>query len=111
MGARNPRHRDGSPHSLGPLNHSLRFVRSLDRQVRDLWRGPAMVGCALDCALHRYDNLAVAAFSGSAALGLYNQAYLVAEGERALRADHRLSATEPVRENPGQSARVQPATA
>ena len=83
MGARNPRHRDrGHRTRSGPLDHSLPVRSELgSAKVRDLWRfGTAMVGSRLgDVAFHRFDNLAVAAFSGSAALGLYNQAYLIAE--------------------------------
>jgi len=64
-----------------------RPLRRVDRaKVRELWHfGMAMVGSRLgDVAFHRLDNLAVAVFSGSGALGLYNQAYLLAEAGNKL---------------------------
>jgi PST family polysaccharide transporter len=64
-----------------------RPVRRVDRgKLRELWRfGTGMVGSRLgDVAFHRLDNLMVATFSGSAALGLYNQAYLLAEAGNKL---------------------------
>jgi O-antigen/teichoic acid export membrane protein len=64
-----------------------RLSRRVDpAKMRELWRfGTAMVGSRLgDVAFHRLDNLAVAVFSGSGALGLYNQAYLLAEAGNKL---------------------------
>lgn len=58
------------------------ITRQVDRaKIHELWRfGTAMIGSRLgDLVFHRLDNLVVAAFSGSRALGLYNQAYVLAE--------------------------------
>ncbi len=65
----------------------FRFHRGFDRaKARELFTfGSKMIGSRLgDMVFHRYDNLIVGILSGTRALGLYSQAYLVAEiGTRA----------------------------
>lgn len=80
--------------AIGVAGFALSFVTArwkitprVDRaKVRELWRfGTAMIGSRLgDLVFHRLDNLAVATFSGSGALGLYNQAYVLAEAGNKL---------------------------
>jgi O-antigen/teichoic acid export membrane protein len=71
--------------AFGMARFTLR--RAISRtKLRELWRfGTAMIGSRLgDLAFHRLDNLMVATFSGSGPLGLYNQAYVLAEGGNKL---------------------------
>ncbi len=55
-----------------------RYSRAKARELLDFVR--KMIGSRLgDLMFHRYDNLVVAALAGNSALGLYSQAYVIAE--------------------------------